>query len=144
MVRTGNVAHTLHITYTYTNAEYCAQINQAFAPKVLHYCTFIDIMVQFLKFSESVYTSTSTFPCIPLCVSAVVDCGRLSDILNGRVQVSTTTFGSTATYVCDPGYSVVGTAVRSCLAVGVWSGREPSCTSKMCECMYCNYTMCRL
>ena len=62
--------------------------------------------------------------------SVVVDCGNLQDIPNGQVRLSTTTFGSTATYTCDPGYSVVGTSTRTCLASGFWSGREPTCTRK--------------
>ena len=62
--------------------------------------------------------------------STEVDCGPLPDIPQGRVEFSTTTFNSRANYVCNPGYSIVGTSVRTCLAVGVWSGREPTCTRK--------------
>ena len=65
----------------------------------------------------------------------VVDCGRLADIPRGRVEVTTTTFLSTATYVCDSGFSIEGTSVRTCLATGVWSGREPTCTRE-----YSSYT----
>ncbi|CAI8000476.1 Sushi, von Willebrand factor type A, EGF and pentraxin domain-containing protein 1, partial [Geodia barretti] len=66
----------------------------------------------------------------PRCV--LVDCGRLADIPRGRVEVTTTTFLSTATYVCDSGFSIEGTSVRTCLATGVWSGREPTCTPSTC------------
>ena len=65
-----------------------------------------------------------------MCLFSVVDCGPLGDIPRGRVELTTTTFGSNARYVCEPGFSIVGASIRTCLAVGVWSGREPTCRRK--------------
>ena len=38
--------------------------------------------------------------------------------------------GSDAAYTCDPRYSLVGDAVRTCMENGEWSGEPPTC-----ECM---------
>ncbi|CAI8013734.1 CUB and sushi domain-containing protein 2, partial [Geodia barretti] len=52
----------------------------------------------------------------------VVDCGELMDPENGAVNVTNTTFNSTATYSCNGGYNLVGDATRTCLASASWSG----------------------
>lgn len=57
-----------------------------------------------------------------------VDCGPLSNPDNGVVQVPTgTTFGSVATYSCADGFTVQGTATRSCQASGLWNGSPATC-----------------
>ena len=59
---------------------------------------------------------------------SAVDCGTLPDPANGRVSHSTgTTFGQTATYSCNPDYSLVGDSTHVCQATGVWSGSGPTC-----------------
>ena len=57
-----------------------------------------------------------------------ISCGPLSNPANGAVSYSTTTYGSTATYSCDTGYTLVGDATRTCQADGTWSGSEPVCS----------------
>ena len=57
-----------------------------------------------------------------------VDCGPLSDPLNG--SVNQTAFESIAIYKCDTGYVLDGADTRICQANGMWSGTEPSCASK--------------
>ncbi|XP_071965386.1 uncharacterized protein [Antedon mediterranea] len=63
-----------------------------------------------------------------LCELAV-DCGGLSNIINGEVSyVSGTTFGMSATYTCTTvGYELIGNTTRMCLEDGSWSGSTPSC-----------------
>ena len=56
-----------------------------------------------------------------------VDCGSLTDPVNGAVTVTNTTFNSTATYSCNDGYSLVGDTTITCLASASWSGGEPTC-----------------
>jgi hypothetical protein len=65
-----------------------------------------------------------------------VDCGSLTDPVNGAVTVTNTTFNSTATYSCNGGYNLVGdTTTRTCLASASWSGSKPSCCTSNCiEC----------
>lgn len=66
--------------------------------------------------------------CFNSLVINVVDCGNLFDIGNGRVTLSGTTYGETATYLCERGYYITsGDATRICMQ-GFWSGSEPTCT----------------
>ncbi len=62
-----------------------------------------------------------------LILLAAVDCGALTDPANGTVDVSITTFGSTATYTCETGYNLNGTADRMCNSSGSWTPGEPLC-----------------
>ena len=58
----------------------------------------------------------------------VVDCGSLSNLTNGQVShTAGTTFGQTANYTCDAGYSLVGGTTRTCQTTGTWSGSAPTC-----------------
>jgi len=59
-----------------------------------------------------------------------VDCGSLGALANGTittVPAASTTFGTTATYACSGGYTLVGDATRTCQATGSWSDSAPSC-----------------
>ena len=61
----------------------------------------------------------------------VVDCGNLTNPTNGQVNhTAGTTFGQTATYSCDTGYTLEGDNSRICQADGMWSGSEPTCISE--------------
>ncbi|XP_064385046.1 sushi, von Willebrand factor type A, EGF and pentraxin domain-containing protein 1-like isoform X2 [Halichondria panicea] len=63
------------------------------------------------------------------------NCQSLSSPTNGRVSASSTAFGSTATYSCNLGYSLVGASTRSCESQGsAWSGNTPSCQAAVREC----------
>ena len=65
-----------------------------------------------------------------------MDCGPLSDIPNGRVDISPdTNVGSSAVYTCEFGYILVGEEKRYCQADGTWSGREPECVRKFIYCI---------
>jgi len=59
-----------------------------------------------------------------------VDCGGLPSPANGQVDTGTTTFGSTAAYSCNNGYTLSGSAMRNCLADATWSGTKPTCSRK--------------
>ncbi len=62
-----------------------------------------------------------------LLLFVVIECNRLQDVLNGRVLLSGTTVGSTATYNCDKGFVLIGDSTRVCQRGGDWSGKEPFC-----------------
>lgn len=47
----------------------------------------------------------------------------------GNVAVTTTTYGSTATFSCNTGYDLNGTATVTCQADGTWE-TLPSCDIK--------------
>ena len=57
----------------------------------------------------------------------MVDCGFLVAPSNGIVNFGMTTFGSMATYECNPSYRLVGMELRLCGEDGVWSGDPPTC-----------------
>ena len=61
-------------------------------------------------------------------ILTVVDCGNLTDIANGQVDhTAGTTFKQTATYSCNTGYNLVGDSIRTCQAIGNWSGSASTC-----------------
>ncbi len=60
----------------------------------------------------------------------VVFCAILTDPLNGDVSFTSTSFGSEATYSCNNGYMLVGSAMRSCDANAVWTPAKPICERK--------------
>ncbi|XP_067355851.1 CUB and sushi domain-containing protein 3 isoform X6 [Channa argus] len=67
---------------------------------------------------------------IPRC--SVISCGELSSPPNGKKIGTQTTFGATAIFTCDPGFMLVGSAVRECLSSGLWSGTETRCLAGHC------------
>ena len=71
--------------------------------------------------------------CVP---STVVECGPLNIPENGKVDVKETFLGSMANYTCDPGYTLMGDAMRTCLRDGTWSGNEPICTGEYSSLLY--------
>ena len=60
-------------------------------------------------------------------IPIAVDCGPLKAPYGGSVSGSSTTFGSTATYACNYGFTLVGVSRVQCQANGQWSGPTPSC-----------------
>ena len=61
----------------------------------------------------------------------VTDCDSLTKPDNGRVDtLNGTTFGSTATYTCDTGYTLSGSQSRICGADGNWTSFNPLCEGK--------------
>ncbi|KAH3840535.1 hypothetical protein DPMN_113985, partial [Dreissena polymorpha] len=60
---------------------------------------------------------------LPYCVS----CPTMSDILNGKIAMTTNGSVTMAIYSCERGYTLVGSAALSCRATGTWSGPAPTC-----------------
>ena len=54
-------------------------------------------------------------------------CPNLISLANGRVSVTGSSSGDTATYICEPGYDLVGDSIRVCGDDGQWSGEAPMC-----------------
>ena len=59
-------------------------------------------------------------------------CGRLNNPENGRVELSGTTVGSVATYICSLGFQLIGQNSRECLSSGEWTGQAPTCVAILC------------
>ena len=79
-----------------------------------------------------VMTVSASFPHITY-PAAVVDCGTPPAAhVNGNPPVYTsTTFGSTATYTCKPGYMRIGDRTITCLANGQWNASAPDCDREL-------------
>ena len=73
-----------------------------------------------------VYFSLTCVCNMPLSVG--VSCDQLVNPSNGRVDTSA---GDVARYSCDTGYTLNGTAERTCQANGEWSGSVPTCESEL-------------
>ena len=60
---------------------------------------------------------------------AGIDCGSLPSLVNGQIISSSITYVSTANYVCNSGYNLVGSSIRTCQASGQWNGTASECVS---------------
>jgi hypothetical protein len=60
------------------------------------------------------------------------DCGSPLNVTNGNLNYNATTFGSTASLVCDSGYDGNGTI--SCLDTGSWE-TPPICSKGQFKCV---------
>ena len=82
-------------------------------------------------YSVMLITLLSMLFILTLLLSLAVDCGPLSDPINGHVTTPNgTTLGFQANYNCNEGFFISGSPIRSCEASGDWSGPEPTCMSK--------------
>ncbi|KAL4220535.1 Coagulation factor 5/8 C-terminal domain [Mactra antiquata] len=67
----------------------------------------------------------------PVCDK--VQCGNISVIANGTIQNETgTSYGDTATVVCEQNYKLNGSGNMSCESNGEWNG-TPECVLKKCD-----------
>ena len=64
----------------------------------------------------------------------VIQCGGLSNPMNGIVEFTSSRAGGVVTYTCIFGYEVVGERQRECLCTGQWSGSPATCQGT-CACV---------
>ena len=77
-------------------------------------------------------TDQLTKPFVSFSAYIVVDCESLPAPTNGNIQLTSTTYLSTANYSCDQGHLLGGgEGTRVCEAGGEWSGTAPTCTSEL-------------
>ena len=71
-------------------------------------------------------------------------CPDPADPVNGMVTVTGTSVGDTATYTCNPGFELIGSASATCTQVDVnsaaYSPAPPECRREYCM----NITTCRI
>ena len=60
-----------------------------------------------------------------------VECEDPGTPENGSRQLTGVKFGDTVRYLCDEGYSLGGSTVRTCSADGSWSGEAPVCQCEL-------------
>uniref|UniRef100_A0A3P8P4T7 CUB and Sushi multiple domains 1 n=1 Tax=Astatotilapia calliptera TaxID=8154 RepID=A0A3P8P4T7_ASTCA len=63
----------------------------------------------------------------------IISCGELPSPPFGTKLGTLTTFGATAIFMCNHGYTLVGSHVRECGANGLWSGVETRCLAGHCD-----------
>ena len=71
-----------------------------------------------------------TYPQYPLIIISTTECPVLDDPANGMVTWTSLTTGGIVTYVCDPGFELVGDEMRDCQSNSEWSGEAPICRCK--------------
>uniref|UniRef100_A0A8C5NLT2 CUB and Sushi multiple domains 2 n=4 Tax=Passeriformes TaxID=9126 RepID=A0A8C5NLT2_JUNHY len=67
---------------------------------------------------------------VPTC--KIISCGDLPTPPNGNKIGTLTSYGATAIFSCNTGYTLVGSRVRECMANGLWSGAEVRCLAGHC------------
>ena len=72
--------------------------------------------------------------CTILSSFTVVRCFTLASIPNGAItygpdMIPDYDVGTVATHSCNPGFRLLGSETRECLASGIWSGLIPVCLS---------------
>ena len=89
-----------------------------------------------LKLTKVQYTITEQrelIACmlIPFCLNSLVlpNCGHPGSSENAVLVHSTYWAGEYVRYLCNPGYTMLGHAVRRCLPSGQWSGNAVQCKS---------------
>ena len=77
---------------------------------------------------EAVVYCVTTLHIMPFSTAI---CSELNNPAFGTVSLTGRTVGSTATYMCNPGYNLVGTVTRTCeqldVATADWSDAPPTC-----------------
>uniref|UniRef100_A0AAQ4PH74 CUB and Sushi multiple domains 1 n=1 Tax=Gasterosteus aculeatus aculeatus TaxID=481459 RepID=A0AAQ4PH74_GASAC len=68
-----------------------------------------------------------------LATCKIISCGDLPSPPFGSKLGTLTTFGATAIFMCNHGYTLVGSHVRECGANGLWSGAETRCLAGHCD-----------
>lgn len=79
-----------------------------------------DTILHAIKQTEFVLILTTFF--------LAVDCGRLSVPMNGSSFGNITVFPNSVQFICDPGFILHGSVVRTCQTNGRWSGFQTLCT----------------
>ncbi|XP_048865206.1 CUB and sushi domain-containing protein 1-like isoform X4 [Brienomyrus brachyistius] len=62
----------------------------------------------------------------------IISCGDLPSPPNGNKIGTLSTFGATAIFTCNTGYTLAGSHVRECSENGLWSGVETKCLAGHC------------
>lgn len=72
----------------------------------------------------------------------VVYCNdSLTDPEFGEVTISSPTYPSVATYVCDEEYTLIGSPERNCTTDGTWSGEVPMCGTELVHAIIILYSL---
>ena len=102
---------------------------------VFHLVRLLHFTVSFIIICAFVYSQVlGNSPLIFPTLLSAVSCGTPPAApANGHRSGSGTTYQSTRTYTCNPGYSPTppGPNTITCMANGQWSGSAPRCDRKL-------------
>ncbi|XP_041921873.1 CUB and sushi domain-containing protein 1-like [Alosa sapidissima] len=63
----------------------------------------------------------------------IISCGELPSPPYGKKMGTLSTYGATAIFTCNTGYTLVGSHIRECQANGLWSGVDTRCLAGHCD-----------
>jgi len=63
-------------------------------------------------------------------IKSLSDCGHVPTTSHGSYSVTSTTYLSTATAHCDPGYDLKGSSTVTCQANKTWTAQQARCDPK--------------
>ncbi|XP_074165140.1 complement receptor type 2 isoform X2 [Sminthopsis crassicaudata] len=71
-------------------------------------------------------------PALPVCFKGCLPPEKIS---HGNISKTkdSFSFGEIVSYVCEPGYFLIGTAFIKCTETGKWNSKTPKCEVKSCE-----------
>ncbi|XP_068228821.1 sushi, von Willebrand factor type A, EGF and pentraxin domain-containing protein 1-like isoform X2 [Palaemon carinicauda] len=67
----------------------------------------------------------------PLC--RIIECPKPAILDDGQVISFGIKYRSVLSYICDTGFTLQGTATRTCQSNGEWTGEQPACVEVFCE-----------
>ena len=67
--------------------------------------------------------------------SSALKCPSLSAPPNGKMEGADFIYGSTVTFSCFRGFTLVGSQMRKCQNEGIWSGRAAECRGISISCI---------
>ena len=68
--------------------------------------------------------------------SSALKCPSLSAPPNGKMEGADFIYGSTVTFSCFRGFTLVGSQMRKCQNEGIWSGRAAECRGISISCIF--------
>ena len=68
----------------------------------------------------------------PQCEAEKVKCEAPLLFEHGEAFYNSTTVGSSATFICEESYVLIGPSTVTCLESGNWDEEPPHCQSKLC------------
>ncbi len=89
-----------------------------------HLHVYVRMLILKLISSSAAYRISFSFV-------VAIDCGPLSNPVNGTVDTSSgTAFLNVANYTCNIGYAIIGSDTRTCEEDGIWNSSTPTCQRK--------------
>lgn len=86
---------------------------------------------RFTSFSCFLFHTVLFALSISLYFLLAVDCGPLSDPINGSSYGDFTVFPNSVLFKCDAGFNLGGSSARMCQANGTWSGLAAACVGRL-------------